>query len=110
MENTNRLNDQEIIDLAWEAVRSVFTQRAIETSEIEVRHTENPAADTDNPDGETKASVWLVHRSLSDMFNPADTARANQRLWRMLRERGDPRLLPLYHGFRSDPAATKKAA
>lgn len=105
-----RLSDLELIDLAWEAVREFFSPAAIEFSEIEVRHWQ--LADANSPDfeGETTATVWVIHQSRGEMFDPRATARANQRLWALLRARGDHRLVSLYHGFVSDARATKKAA
>ena len=110
MENNVRLSDEQLIEIASKAVQAFFPPNVVETSEIEIRHTVKAIADMDDANDETTPSIWLVHQTAGEMFNPADIARANQRIWNMLRERGDQRLLSLYHGFRSDPSATKKAA
>jgi hypothetical protein len=110
MENTVRLNDQEIIDIAWEAVRGVFKGRVIETSDIEVRHSLKPLADITDPDDDKTTTVWFVHQNNLEEFDPRDITRANLLLWESMKERGDQRFISLYHGYRSDPRATRKAA
>jgi hypothetical protein len=110
MENTVRLSDEELIDIASKAVREFFPAHVIETSTIEVHHSVMAPADVVDPDYDTKASVWFVHESDQDEFDPFDIARANKRVWIMLRERGDTRFLTLSHGYRSDPSAVRKAA
>jgi hypothetical protein len=110
MENTVRLSDEELIEIAMKAVKACFAENVIETSEIEIRHSVKAVADMVDADDETTPSIWLIHQTVKEMFNPKDIAHANQRVWMMMRERGDQRLLSLYHGYRSDPTATKKAA
>jgi hypothetical protein len=110
MENTVRVSDNELIDIAWDAVRSQFPAHVIETSDIEVFHSIKALADVTDPDDDTNASIWFVHQSKSEEFDPLDIARANQRIWMSLRERGDQRLVSLSHAYVSSPLATRKAA
>ncbi len=110
MENTVRLNDQQIIDIASEAVRHFFKEHVVETSDIEVRHSLKALADIVDPDDDTTTTVWFVHRDSSEEFDPMDITRANLMLWEAMKKRGDQRFVSLYHGYRSDPRATRKAA
>jgi hypothetical protein len=110
MENTVRLSDQEIINITEEAVRAVFPAHVVETSDIEVRQSLKALADIDDPDDDKTTSVWFVHKDNLDEFDPLDITRANIRLWEAMKDRGDQRFVSLYHGYRSDPRAIRKAA
>jgi hypothetical protein len=110
MENTKRLSDQEIINFAWEAVRSFFIESVLETSEIEVRHSLKVPAEIIDPDDDKTTSVWFVHKDTTEDFDPTHITRANLMLWDLMKKQGDDRFLSLYHGYRSDPRATRKAA
>lgn len=110
MENTVRLTDDELIAIASKAVRDFFSEDVVETSHIEIRYSSHALATTEQAEGGVLPSIWLVHETGNRNFSPVDIARANQRIWIMLRERGDQRLLSLSHGFQSDPTATKRAA
>lgn len=106
-----RLSDEELIDIAWEAVGEIFPSHVLAESFIEIRHSIRAPADIDAfDDDKIKASVWFVHQTDENNFDPYDIANANKRIWVLLRERGDPRYITLTHGYRSDPDATRKAA
>lgn len=110
MENTVRLNDQELIEIAWEAVREFFSPEAVQTSSIEVRHSVNAPADMVDENDKTTASVWFVHENKDEDFHPMQITRANMRAWDLMRVRGDTRYVSFYHSYKSDPRATKQAA
>jgi hypothetical protein len=110
MENTTRLTDQEMIEIAWEAVKAHFAPSVIETSDIEVRQSVKALAEITDPDDDKTASIWFVHQDNRDVFDPTLITKANIQIWNAMKERGDTRFVPLYHGFRSDPRATRRAA
>jgi hypothetical protein len=110
MEHTTRLSDLEIIDIARESVRNFFKDHVVETSNIEVRHSLKALADIIDPDDDMTTTVWFVHEHNLEEFDPLDITRANLALWEAMKKRGDHRFISLYHGYRSDPRATRKAA
>lgn len=120
MENTTRqtilqkqkgyLIDQELIEVAREAVRAIFSPETIEASTIEVRHSVKALSDMIDDDDDSTTSIWFVHQSSGDDFETLDIARATLRLWEMMQERGDLRRPSMFHGYNSDPRAAQQAA
>jgi hypothetical protein len=100
MENTVRLSDQELIEIAWEAVRSSFELSDYENATIEIYHqlVTYPLSDLDAPAIE-QVWIWLNHPEGSSLKDARATGRANSEISSRAEAKGDERFFSLFHGF-----------
>ena len=100
MENTVRLSDQELIEIAWEAVRAHIEPSDYQGSNIEIDH-KLPNYSPTEPDvlEPEQIWVWLNHPAGSSLKDTRATVRANSALSTLAEARGDKRDFLLFHGF-----------
>lgn len=100
MENTVRLSDQELVEIAWESVRANLVPTDYEGSTIEIYH-QLPTYSSIEPDVAEPEQVWiwLNHPTGSGLKDPRATGRANSAISTQAECKGDKRYFSLFHGF-----------
>jgi hypothetical protein len=112
MSGTLRLTDEELQELAWRAVRRFFPADQLEQATIELEHTvwSTQSSETGQFDSGEVVGVWLSHHNATSLPDPDATAAATGQMIQEADQKGDPRLLLLYHKFPNADLKRKRVA
>jgi hypothetical protein len=111
MENTKHLSDQDILSIAWEAVREHFENADITDTTISIEErTALRHSLFDEADEPATVVIWLNHLGPARVVNPEATTKANGRIWLNATNRGDVRYFSLFHSFPEDVQSKNRAA
>jgi hypothetical protein len=102
MENTVRLSDEKLEELATKAVKLFFDDDVVGASALVVRHWPKAYDEITDVDDDMNTSIWFVHGGHPE-FDPDSITNANIELLENMKVLGDARRISLFHGY-VDPA------
>ena len=112
MSAARQLSDDELNELAWRAIRRFFPAEQLVHASVALEHTvwSNQSWETGQHDGGEVVGVYLSHPEIGPLPDPDATAAVTRQMMQEAFQKGDPRMVLLYHKFPDPEQQHKRVA